>query len=198
MTASSPSPMGAHMGGAARSSASTPAEIWNSLLRPDVELQPAFCAELAAKMRARKLTFGDRIHSPFLRPFFLDERDDARVRMVAETLAGLGERVVREALADLASADPPMADSPTSIGARGARVHDGDVRVRFHSWAGGESHPASSTRPCRHHVGASAPARRRSPSTRRRWAATRRSAAATSALTRSARSSSCWGCSRDR
>jgi hypothetical protein len=98
MTASSPSPMGAHMGGAARSSASTPAEIWNSLLRPDVELQPAFCAELAAKMRARKLTFGDRIHSPFLRPFFLDERDDARVRMVAETLAGLGERVVREAL----------------------------------------------------------------------------------------------------
>ena len=76
----------------------SPAEVWHSLLRPDVELQAAFCAEIAAKMRARKLTFGDRIHSPFLRPFFLDERDDARVRVVAETIAALGERVVAEAM----------------------------------------------------------------------------------------------------
>jgi hypothetical protein len=98
MTASSPTPMGAHMGGGTRSSAATPAEVWTSLLRPDVELQPAFCADLAAKMRARKLTFGDRIHSPFLRPFFLDERDETRVRMVSETLAALGERIVRAAL----------------------------------------------------------------------------------------------------
>ncbi len=85
--ASGAAPMGAD-------AVASPAEVWHSLLRPDVELSPAFCAEIAAKMRARKLTFGDRIHSPFLRPFFLDERDDARVRVVAETIAALGERVV--------------------------------------------------------------------------------------------------------
>jgi uncharacterized circularly permuted ATP-grasp superfamily protein len=98
MTASSPSPLGGQAGAGLRSRTSTPAEVWNGLLRHDVELQPSYCADLAARMRARKLTFGDRIHSPFLRPFFLDERDDARVRMVAETLAALGERIVRAAL----------------------------------------------------------------------------------------------------
>ena len=100
MTSPGASPLGADAASAAGTSAtgSSPAEVWNSLLRPQVELQPAFCAELATKMRARKLTFGDRIHSPFLRPFFLDERDDARVRVVAETIAALGERVVEAAM----------------------------------------------------------------------------------------------------
>jgi uncharacterized circularly permuted ATP-grasp superfamily protein len=100
VTSPGASPLGADATSAAGAAAtgSSPAEVWNSLLRPEVELQPAFCAELAAKMRARKLTFGDRIHSPFLRPFFLDERDDARVRVVAETIAGLGERVVEAAM----------------------------------------------------------------------------------------------------
>ena len=93
MTAQGTSPVGASAAGG-----SSPAEVWNSLLRADVELTPAYCAELAAKMRARKLTFGERIHSPFLRPFFLNERDDARVRVVAETIAGLGERVVATAM----------------------------------------------------------------------------------------------------
>jgi hypothetical protein len=100
VTSPGASPLGADATSAAGAAAtgSSPAEVWNSLLRPEVELQPAFCAELAAKMRARKLTFGDRIHSPFLRPFFLDERDDARVRVVAETIAALGERVVDAAM----------------------------------------------------------------------------------------------------
>jgi hypothetical protein len=71
---------------------------WHALLRPEVELSPAACAAFAASMRARKLTFGDRIHCPFLRPFFLTEPDEARMRAAAETIAALGERVVRAAL----------------------------------------------------------------------------------------------------
>jgi hypothetical protein len=70
------------------------------LLRPDVELAPAYSAELNARMRAARLTFGDRIHCPFLRPFFLTAEDESRVRLVAETIATLGERVVKRALAD--------------------------------------------------------------------------------------------------
>ena len=49
-------------------------------------------------MRARKLTFGDRVHSPFLRPFFLSASDEVRIRRAAETIAAVGERVVREAM----------------------------------------------------------------------------------------------------
>lgn len=76
------------------------ADAWHALLRPDVELTPAFSAELNARMRAEKLTFGDRVHCPFLRPFFLSPQDEQRVREVAETIAALGERVVKQALAD--------------------------------------------------------------------------------------------------
>lgn len=79
---------------------SSPAELWHGLLRSDVELAPAFCAELNARMRAEKLTFGDRVHCPFLRPFFLSTQDENRVREVAELIARLGERVVAQALAD--------------------------------------------------------------------------------------------------
>jgi uncharacterized circularly permuted ATP-grasp superfamily protein len=78
----------------------SPANAWHALLRPDVELAPAFWAELNARMRAEKLTFGDRVHCPFLRPFFLTTQDELRVREVAELVAGLGERVVKQALAD--------------------------------------------------------------------------------------------------
>ncbi|HEY4739688.1 MAG TPA: circularly permuted type 2 ATP-grasp protein [Candidatus Acidoferrales bacterium] len=99
MTASGPSPIEEHAGHSAAGAPASAAEYWNSLLRSDVELQPPYCANLATQMRERKLTFGDRIHCPFLRPFFLDERDEARVRAVAETIAGLGERVVQAALA---------------------------------------------------------------------------------------------------
>ena len=79
---------------------SSPAEVWHGLLRLDVELGPAFSAELNARMRAEKLTFGDRVHCPFLRPFFLSSEDENRVREVAELVARLGERVVAQALTD--------------------------------------------------------------------------------------------------
>ena len=82
---------------------SSPVDVWHGLLRPDVELTPEFCAELNARMRAERLTFGDRVHCPFLRPFFIDEQEEARVRPVAETIAVLGERVVQAALAS-----PPL------------------------------------------------------------------------------------------
>ncbi len=90
------------MSGSVRTSQtpSSPAEAWHRLLRPDVELAPAFCAELNARMRAEKLTFGDRVHCPFLRPFFLSTQDENRVREVAELIARLGERVVAQALTD--------------------------------------------------------------------------------------------------
>ena len=64
----------------------SPADVWHGLLRPDVELAPAFCNELNARMRAARLVFGERIHCPFLRPFFLTAEDEQRVRTVAETL----------------------------------------------------------------------------------------------------------------
>ncbi len=78
----------------------TPAQLWHGLLRPEVEFAPEFSAELNARMRAEKLTFGDRVHCPFLRPFFLTSKDENRVREVAELIAQLGERVVQQALAD--------------------------------------------------------------------------------------------------
>ena len=79
----------------------TPAQLWHGLLRPEVEFAPEFSAELNARMRAEKLTFGDRVHCPFLRPFFLTSNDENRVREVAELIAQLGERVVQQALGTL-------------------------------------------------------------------------------------------------
>jgi hypothetical protein len=71
---------------------------WHALLRPDEELSPAFCRRFGDEMRARKLTFGERLHSPFLRPFFLTDRDEARIRAASEAIAAAGERVARAAL----------------------------------------------------------------------------------------------------
>ena len=85
---------------AARPTAVAAADAWHALLRPDIELTPKFCEELNARMRAEKLTFGDRVHCPFLRPFFLSQEDEQRVREVAEAVAALGERVVNQALAE--------------------------------------------------------------------------------------------------
>jgi uncharacterized circularly permuted ATP-grasp superfamily protein len=61
---------------------------------------PALPEILFKRMRKAKLTFGDRVHCPFLRPFFLTPADEQRVRSVAETIAELGERVVSAALTD--------------------------------------------------------------------------------------------------
>jgi uncharacterized circularly permuted ATP-grasp superfamily protein len=72
-------------------------EDWHALLRPNEELTPRFTTAFAGAMRARKLTFGQRVHCPFLRPFFLTNADEARIRVAAETIAGLGERVIRTA-----------------------------------------------------------------------------------------------------
>jgi hypothetical protein len=76
------------------------AEYWDALLRPALENDRAFADNFLTELRAAKLTFGDRVHCPFLRPFFLSPEDEARVRPVAETIAELGERVALAALAD--------------------------------------------------------------------------------------------------
>lgn len=61
---------------------------------------PGLPEDLFRRLRRAKLTFGDRVHCPFLRPFFLSPEDEERVRSVAETIAELGERVVTAALSD--------------------------------------------------------------------------------------------------
>jgi uncharacterized circularly permuted ATP-grasp superfamily protein len=77
---------------------SDPVAEWHALLRPDVELRPEASLEFASAMRARKLTFGERVHCPFLRPFFLTAADESRIRHAAETLAAIGERVIHAAM----------------------------------------------------------------------------------------------------
>jgi hypothetical protein len=77
-----------------------PAEYWDALLRPALENNHTFAEDFLKELRAAKLTFGDRVHCPFLRPFFLSPQDEDRVRPVAETIAELGERVALAALAD--------------------------------------------------------------------------------------------------
>ena len=66
---------------------------WHGLLRPDVELSRAFAETFTSELRSRHLHFGDRIHCPFLRPFFLDDEQVALVRRVSETIARMGEVV---------------------------------------------------------------------------------------------------------
>src|SRR5437868_6218463 len=80
--------------------ASDPAGDWHNLLRPLLAKSPDFPAKFLDRLRTAKLTFGDRVHCPFLRPFFLSPEDAQRVRVVAETIADLGERVVTAALED--------------------------------------------------------------------------------------------------
>lgn len=75
-----------------------PVDAWHELVRTSGADSPEACDSLAAAMRARRLTFGDRIHCPFLRPFFLSAADEARIRNASETLAALGERVARLAI----------------------------------------------------------------------------------------------------
>ncbi len=81
-------------------SASDPAEYWHTLLRSALQNEPNLPGEFFARLRTAKLTFGERVHCPFLRPFFLSPEDEQRVRVVAETIADLGERVVTSALED--------------------------------------------------------------------------------------------------
>src|SRR5205807_2531980 len=69
-------------------------------LKPMLLRMPGLPQDLFRRMRGANLTFGDRVHCPFLRPFFLSPEDEERVRTVAETIAELGERVVVAALDD--------------------------------------------------------------------------------------------------
>jgi hypothetical protein len=86
-------------GRAGPGSTPSPAEAWNALIRPEVEGTAEYWGDLSARMRDARLTFGGRPLCPFLRPFFLDAADEARVRAVAETIAAIGERVVAAAMA---------------------------------------------------------------------------------------------------
>ncbi|HEY0872805.1 MAG TPA: hypothetical protein VGD94_04980 [Vicinamibacterales bacterium] len=70
---------------------------WDAALAPE-DMTPEACTAMAAAMKARRLTFGDRVHCPFLRPFLLSAAEEARIRRAAETLAVLGERVALEAV----------------------------------------------------------------------------------------------------
>lgn len=73
-------------------------DYWNSLLAgaQDEEV----CGDLADRMRAGRLTFGGRLLCPFLRPFFLDARDERRVAYAARALWHLGERLAQRAPSD--------------------------------------------------------------------------------------------------
>jgi hypothetical protein len=77
----------------------SPAAVWNGLIRPEVEGSAEYWADVSARMRDARLTFGGRPLCPFLRPFFLDAADEARVRAVAETIAAIGERIVAATMA---------------------------------------------------------------------------------------------------
>lgn len=86
-----------------------PIAAWQALVHaPDGS---GGCEALAERMRERRLTFGDRLLCPFLRPFFLSPSDEQRVRHAAETMWGLGEKVAGaarerpELLADLCLSD---------------------------------------------------------------------------------------------
>jgi hypothetical protein len=81
-----------------------PVELWHGLLTPE-DLAARTFEALSVQMRAGRLTFGDRVHCPFLRPLFITEQDEARVRTFAEGLAVLGERVVTAAMAQPALLD---------------------------------------------------------------------------------------------
>jgi len=77
-----------------------PIAAWNDLLQLALAKSPKFPAKFLAELRDAKMTFGDRVHCPFLRPFFLSQAEEQLVREVAETVADLGERVTAAALED--------------------------------------------------------------------------------------------------
>jgi hypothetical protein len=81
-----------------------PVDTWNGLLGPD-ELSAGFFAGWSQQLRDAKLTFGDRVHCPFLRPLFVTDADEARIRQCAEAVAAIGERVAAAALDNRALLD---------------------------------------------------------------------------------------------
>jgi len=77
-----------------------PAAHWDQLLRPQVKSSPDLAREFLERLRAAKLTFGKRVHCPFLRPAFLSPEDERRVRQAAETVVRVAERLANQALRD--------------------------------------------------------------------------------------------------
>ena len=77
-----------------------PVVAWNDLLEVLLKKSSDFPSQFLDQLRAAKMTFGDRVHCPFLRPFFLSPADELLVREVSETIAKLGERVVTASLDD--------------------------------------------------------------------------------------------------
>lgn len=77
-----------------------PAKQWDEALGPVLKNTPGFTKRFLDQLRRERLTFGKRVHCPFLRPFFLSRADEERVRRVAETIAALAERVTAAALKD--------------------------------------------------------------------------------------------------
>jgi hypothetical protein len=102
----------------------SPADDWHEILEATLLRTPRLPEDLFKQMRKAKLTFGDRVHCPFLRPFFLSPEDEMRVRTVAETIAELGERVASAALDDknlfaqlhLREEEERLARIPTALG----------------------------------------------------------------------------------
>jgi hypothetical protein len=68
---------------------------WHALLKAELRDSPQFTEKFYERLRARKLTFGNRVHCPFLRPFFLSPEDETRVRVVAETMAAAMRLITR-------------------------------------------------------------------------------------------------------
>ena len=77
-----------------------PATAWRAILETHADEE--LCGALADRMREGRLTFGGRLLCPFLRPFFLDVTDEARVARAAQAMWRLGEQFVRAAASDLA------------------------------------------------------------------------------------------------
>src|SRR5436309_16086687 len=79
----------------------SPVEDWHAILKSTVLRVPALPEDLFKRMGRAKLTFGDRVHCPFLSPSLLSSEDQKRVRTVSETFADLGERITTTLLYDL-------------------------------------------------------------------------------------------------
>lgn len=77
-----------------------PIDAWMSLLGEGGELTEGWWVSHAQRMRDARLVFGGRLSCPFLRPLFMGADDEARQRQACEVIAALGERIIREAMAD--------------------------------------------------------------------------------------------------
>jgi len=77
-----------------------PVEYWDKLLRPLVKKSSELPSKFLEDVRAANLTFGDRVHCPFLRPVFLSPEDEQRLRTVAEAIVAIAERITAQAVED--------------------------------------------------------------------------------------------------